>query len=246
MTASPDSMLRDAGSAADRADRSVTTGRARLPLHLQHLKRHHRASRLKVRTLVRADSAEMSGNAEMEDAETSGTDARGEDRDVRARKVSRKTMNSRRAYLSAAALAAVLLIGCSRPSSYEQFIRNSSRDIYGNYAFDVDMTDSLSRYDISLIATFSCIDRDFARFTSMPMDLMWESPDGRVFENWIAAGRKEMVDSSYYDKALMVKAGTGLVPAVHGGWKLYVKVPEDSLKLYGMTGMGIRVTRINK
>ena len=243
-------MLRDAGSVADKAGRSVTTSRARL-LHLQHLLQfkmvHHRVSRLKDRERVRADSAEATVvSAGTEDAEISVTDARGEDRDVRARKVSLKTMNSLRTYLSAAVLLAVLLTGCSRPSSYEQFIRNSSRDIYGNYAFDVDMTDSLSRYDISLISTFSCIDRDFARFTSIPMDLLWESPDGRIFENWIAAGRKEMVDSSYYDKALMVKAGTGLVPAVYGEWKLYVKVPEDSLKLYGMTGMGIRVTRINK
>ena len=56
-------------------------------------------------------------------------------------------------------------------------------------------------------------------------------------------GVSSIADSSYYDKALIVKAGERLEPVRHGMWKLYVKIPEDTVKLYGVTGMGIKVTR---
>lgn len=140
---------------------------------------------------------------------------------------------------------AVLMVmpSCSRPVSSEQFVRNASRDAYGRYVFDVDMQDSLSCYDISLISAFSCIDRQFSRFSSMPLNLLWESPDGQVYENDLLVGRASIADSSYYDKALIVKAGERLEPVRYGRWKLYVKIPEDTVKLYGVTGMGIKVTR---
>ena len=139
-------------------------------------------------------------------------------------------MTNKQLYLLVMAVL-MALPSCSRHVSSEQFVRNASRDAYGRYVFDVDMQDSLSCYDISLISAFSCIDR------------LWESPDGQVYENELLAGRVSIADSSYYDKALIVKAGERLEPVRHGMWKLYVKIPEDTVKLYGVTGMGIKVTR---
>ena len=77
----------------------------------------------------------------------------------------------------------------------------------------------------------------------MPVDILWESPDGQVFENNIMLGRNSMTDSSYYDKALIYSIGRKLVPERHGEWKIYVKVPEDTLRKYGITGMGVRIVK---
>lgn len=151
-------------------------------------------------------------------------------------------MNNRLLILAvAASLMAVL--SCSRPVTAEQFVRSADRDAYGRYAFDVDMSDSLSVYDISLIASFACIDRDFSSFRSMPLLLMWESPDGRCYEGSAVLQRKALRDSSYYDKVFSDKLGERLSPVRSGMWKLYVKAPDDSLEKYMMTGMGIRVDR---
>ena len=133
---------------------------------------------------------------------------------------------------------------CSRPSYIEEFVRASDRDAYGRYEFTADMSDSLSSYNISLIAAFSSIDKKFNSFRSMPMQVAWESPDGRLYEGRAALARKDMRDSSYFDKILSSEFAQGLVPVNAGVWKMYVKVPEDSLKKYGMTGVGIRIDRI--
>lgn len=133
---------------------------------------------------------------------------------------------------------------CSRPSYLEEFVRTSDRDAYGRYEFTADMSDSLLSYNISLIAAFSSIDKKFNSFRSMPMQVAWESPDGRLYEGRAALTRKDMRDSSYFDKILSSEFAQGLVPVNAGVWKMYVKVPEDSLKKYGMTGVGIRIDRI--
>ena len=52
--------------------------------------------------------------------------------------------------------------GCSRPESQEFFIKATDvRDICGPYIFDVDLTDSISKYDISLYLRIDCSDREF-------------------------------------------------------------------------------------
>lgn len=156
-------------------------------------------------------------------------------------------MNSRCGLLCLPAVVmAFTALSCSRPAVAEQFVRNADRDVYGRYVFDVDMSDSLAAYDISLLASFSCIDRDFAHFVSMPLHLLWKSPEGQCFEDNVALAGSALKDSSYYDKVLSDSLGEGLVPEKPGLWNLYVTVPEDSLKKYGMTGMGIRVDRKTK
>ena len=75
------------------------------------------------------------------------------DRDVHVRKILRKRMTNKQSYLLVMAVL-MALPSCSRPVSSEQFVRNASRDAYGRYVFDVDMQDSLSCYDISLISAF--------------------------------------------------------------------------------------------
>ena len=133
---------------------------------------------------------------------------------------------------------------CSRPSYIEEFVRTSDRDAYGRYEFIADMSDTSFSYNVSLITVFSCIDKKFDSFRSMPLQVAWESPDGRLYEGRAKLIRKDMRDSSYFDKILASEFAEGLVPVNAGVWKMYVKAPEDSLKKYGMTGAGIRIDLI--
>lgn len=80
-------------------------------------------------------------------------------------------------------------------------------DAYGRFVFNADMTDTMSAYDFSLLASLSCIDREFSSFRSMPLLVVWESPDGELFEDNIVLQRSALRDSSYYDKVLTDRTG---------------------------------------
>lgn len=148
--------------------------------------------------------------------------------------------------LTGVLLLSMLVLSCSRPSSYAQFVRTGSRDAYGRFVFNADMADTLSAYDFSLLASLSCIDREFSSFRSMPLLVVWESPDGELFEDNIVLQRSALRDSSYYDKVFTDRIGAGLVPVKPGLWKLYIKAPEDSLKKYGLTGIGLEIERVDR
>ncbi len=138
-----------------------------------------------------------------------------------------------------------LTFSCSEPVSINQFVKTGDRDGYGRYVFDVDMRDSLSAYNVDVVASFSCVNREFASFKSLPLTLLWESPAGQTYEGTMDLTRIAMKDSSYYEKSFEEIVGERLVPAEYGSWKLYVKAPEDSLKKYGLTGLGLVVSKEN-
>lgn len=138
-----------------------------------------------------------------------------------------------------------LLFSCTEPASSGQFVKTVARDAYGRYVFDIDMSDSLSVYNLDMVASFSCVDRAFSSFKSLPLTLLWESPAGQTYEGNMSLTRALMCDSSYYEKSFEAPVGERLVPSQYGEWKLYVKTPEDSLKRYGLTGIGLIVRKEN-
>lgn len=138
-----------------------------------------------------------------------------------------------------------LLFACTEPASSSQFVKTVARDAYGRYVFGIDMSDSLSVYNLDMVASFSCVDRTFSAFKSLPLTLLWESPAGQTYEGNMSLTRASMCDSSYYEKSFEAPVGERLVPSQYGEWKLYVKTPEDSLKRYGLTGIGLIVRKEN-
>lgn len=132
-----------------------------------------------------------------------------------------------RGALMAAACAVVLVAACGEPVSRENFIRS---DGSGEYAFQVEMTDSAATYDLSF---YTAIDRPLMQpdtLGSFPMQLLWRSPSGRYFSETV-----------YYpaDSAI-VHYRTGLVLSETGSWELQVTVsPEPD----GLRGLGLVVAR---
>ncbi len=140
-------------------------------------------------------------------------------------------------------LVLVTLSACSRPASEEIFIPVSGRDDFGRFAFAVDMSDSTSLYSVSLLTSFACRDRRFSSFRSMPLCIVWESPDGKLYEENVEIGRDEVREASYDKIIIYSPYRSHLKPVEYGIWNMYVKTPEDSLTKYKLYGMGIRVRR---
>lgn len=152
-------------------------------------------------------------------------------------------MNSRRIIFFAVLLILAVAGACSRPESDEQFVLNSGRDACGRYPFELDMSDSLASYSLSVYAVFTAGGRRFASFSGMPAVLMWKSPSGREYESDVLMPGDSLQCSTAYTKVLTTACMTGAVPVEYGRWSFCVKVPADSVSRYGMTGMGIKLKR---
>lgn len=115
--------------------------------------------------------------------------------------------------------------------------------MYGRYVFDVEMNDSLKTYSVALYAAFMCRDEKFDGFSSLPLNVIWESPEGAVYEENLMLERSCVDRTSNFGKTLAVRYREGLVPKEYGVWNIYLTVPQDSVKKYGITGMGLKLSK---
>lgn len=129
-------------------------------------------------------------------------------------------------------LTVMLPFACSRPVSDEFFEPTSDRDAYGRFCFNIDMADSTISYNISLMTFFGGMGRNSEPFITMPLDMMWESPEGMQYEENVVIDGRYLL---YRENIRPIRAGI---------WHLYIKVPEDSLRKYKFDGMGVRVERV--
>lgn len=145
----------------------------------------------------------------------------------------------------AALLAALMLsaFSCAEPASYECFVKNADCDAYGRYVFDLDMSDSLHTYSMELYSAFTCRDEVIAGFAGIPMNALWESPEGAVYEENVILPASGVRNGTHFGKMFVAPYRRGAGPVVHGNWKIYLSVPRDSVRKYGMTGMGIKISK---
>ena len=120
---------------------------------------------------------------------------------------------------SSVIVAALLLLAasCSKPASYEQFIRRDAAP-EGVYGFELDFSDSTALYDLSFYAP--AVKRD----TMLALDVLWSCPGADSLQErvYLPMKGREVIELYRSDAA----------PAPAGIWKLSVKVdgaPEDFL-----------------
>lgn len=136
-------------------------------------------------------------------------------------------------------IAFILLVSvfsCSRPASYEKYVKFEDRED-GAYCFDIDMTDSLSCYDLSF---YTRIDGK-VKPASFPIDVRWVSPDGEVYGEraWFSSeGENVEVTGSFLSQQIIAPYRSGTVPVVPGVWTLKVTAAAP-----GMRGLGIILTK---
>lgn len=146
-------------------------------------------------------------------------------------------------YLKVLLLALLCLASCRRPASDELFVRTEDRDADGRYGFVLDMSDSLVTYDVSLVASFDCGKRRFAAFEGTYLRMMWEAPDGPLFEEKVWLGPDVHADRSAFSHHLMTVYRSDLEPQRYGRWRLYISVPEDVVEDFRLGGIGISLLR---
>lgn len=135
------------------------------------------------------------------------------------------------------------LFCCSEPDSSEMFVRNGDRDAAGRYVFDVDMKDSLHTYTMDFYVAFSCTEKEYSSFSRLPANILWESPEGIVYEENVLISGESAESSSTFLKAVRATYRKGAAPVSAGMWKAMVSVPADSVAKYGIAGLGMKIIK---
>ena len=129
-----------------------------------------------------------------------------------------------------ALLAVCIISGCQRPTSIETFVKVSEME-HGSYRFTLDMSDSLSRYDLSF---YTHVD-NLKKACSIPLHVVFVSPSDKVYDEMVYLNVKSSGDA-------LEAYRTDCVPSEFGVWKLMVS-PEESPA--GLRGMGLIVETKN-
>lgn len=132
-------------------------------------------------------------------------------------------------------LVLVVLACCTPPSVSEDFRSVSQKDSLGRYAFQLDMSDSLSTYNISFFTRIDCLASRFDDMTDIPVQVSLKSPSGVVFTEGVFLPRAgfDAERSGTYDARMDYR--TGCVPVECGVWNIYLGLPS----VMGLRGVGV-------
>jgi len=144
-------------------------------------------------------------------------------------------------FLSVVMLA--LLPSCSRPVSDEYFVRTQKADSEWRYSFEVDLSGEQA-FDLDIYVNMDCGNHRFAEFTGLKLFMLWESPEGEKYYEDIFLGRDCLDKGNYFTKRIAAPYRSGLSMDPPGVWKLSAQPSEEDIERFGITGIGIRVTRV--
>ena len=119
----------------------------------------------------------------------------------------------------------LLACACSRPCSYEQFVKAAEGPVYG---FELEMADSLG-YDIDFYTRVDISPLKLRELADVGMNIVWISPSGQSYAETVylpLCGQKG--ERLPYRKGLAVSES--------GTWRLEVEVEDQP---GGFCGLGI-------
>lgn len=138
-------------------------------------------------------------------------------------------MNPGKRRVSLLAVVLPLLFSCTPPSSTEEFIKVSEAR-NGIYSFKLDLSDSLSVYDLSF---YTRVDRN-------SLETKGENPRIRLVATWISPSGKTFTETVYMPagdaEGIIRKYRTGVQPKEFGEWTLNVKAFSQEK---GFRGLGL-------
>jgi len=122
------------------------------------------------------------------------------------------------------AVCTLLLVGCGKPDTVEQFIKAGDAPD-GVYHFELTLDNPIGTYDLSF---YTGIDRfsPAGQNHCLQLDVLWRSPSGKTAQETV-----------YMNTAkLREKYRSKFSPKLFGKWRIDVKVPEAP---EGLLGLGI-------
>ena len=139
----------------------------------------------------------------------------------------------------ALAVVSAAAVSCARPESSEQFVSVDGRETNGLYRFELDMSDSLSTYDVSFYSRIDANKLKLSKRKDFPLMVTWIAPSGQRFRETVYFGVfDESRGSDFFSSQFRKPYRTGLAPVEHGVWELNVLV-NSGVDVPGFRGLGV-------
>mgnify|MGYP006873057343 CR=1 FL=1 len=124
--------------------------------------------------------------------------------------------------LSLAVLVILAVAACSRPVSWERFVKAEDCHVPGRFDFDLDMADTLVSYDITFYTRLD--PGDGAILLSLPLTVSASSPSGKLYSEEVWADVSKPSSSGHFNKDFEIPYRTSVRPVEAGVWRLSVSV----------------------
>ena len=111
----------------------------------------------------------------------------------------------------------------------------------GTYHFEMDMSDTLSVYDVWLYTRIDASNPTMATCPGFGLDVTWKAPSGQMYGEEVYFDTP--LGSEYYSHQYKALYRSGLIPVEAGVWTLSLKVRDE---VEGLRGMGVQSVRTKK
>lgn len=131
--------------------------------------------------------------------------------------------------------AVVALVSCSLPYVSNEFQSLSQRDTLGRYTYVLDMSDTLSAFDISIYTRIDCGVLSFDELQDIPLLVTLQSPSGGSFSEYAYIPRSAFSTERRGSYDAVVDYRVDCIPIEYGVWQMFLATP----KVAGHRGVGV-------
>jgi len=133
------------------------------------------------------------------------------------------------------------MLSCTEPISSDSFQKNFDRDAMGWFSFIVDMSDSLSTYDLSFYTLAEGQLTEVKNLPDIPLEIRMYSPTGECYEETVSIPASSFLKKGSFRKYCKTGYRKDCIPAVNGVWNVKVNIPLTTFP--SIRGLGLICTR---
>ena len=125
-------------------------------------------------------------------------------------------------------------LSCTRPPSDEMYVSRERAEYGDTYPFELDLSDSLQRNDLSFFLRLERKPFDVFPDDTLTLFLRWIAPSSEVVQDTVAVDLRACADSSYSFRDFVFPFREDFRPAEYGTWCLKVRIPAQPEQLSGL------------
>ena len=126
------------------------------------------------------------------------------------------------------------------PKSHEVFIMKKDA-LIGVYDFNLDLSDSLSKYDIKLFSSLDRADDRKEDSKQIKLSISLFSPSNEIFSEVVYIPRDKLIRESRSSKFYFLPYRADIIPPEYGDWSMRIRMENDE----GVRGLGVQLIKKN-
>jgi len=120
-----------------------------------------------------------------------------------------------------------MTVSCVPGPENQDFVKVEERDFLDRFSFTLDMSDSLSLYDLDIFTRIDCTQEEFRSMGDIPVSAFYVSPSGTFYTEDFTLPVMSFFRSTTFTKDYIIHYRDNLAPVESGRWKLFLSIPDE-------------------